>query len=912
MRELLGSVPRSGVARMARAERTSRAGPMSKDRSDSADRAYAQFLVLRARDPGTDFEAFCGRHPEQASELRRLHALRAGEGSNGPHEPSGETELHETPPRGEDDSHAAVVERLLTHSPRHSRYTLRKEIARGGMGKVLQVWDPDLHRHLARKVMLARRGPHESDPSAPDPTALYRFLEEAQVTGQLEHPAIVPVHELGIDADGQVYFTMPLVRGSDFRRVIRSVHGQTSADALGEWDLTRAVGILLKVCHAVAFAHSKGVIHRDLKPTNVMVGRFGEVYVMDWGLARVLDREDPHDLRLRPRDLELASQVLTERSMARDETPESPLETMDGTVVGTPAYMSPEQAQGRISKLGPRSDVYALGAMLYQLLSGQMPFAKAGTPMSPHMILGCLLSGPPASVRTLAPDAPGDLAAICEKAMQLEPEDRYASALELARDLEAWLGHRPVAAQPSSAGYLFKLFVQRNRVASAVTAVAATFIVAVVAVFIGRLSEEVRSTQAALDQVREERGAKDFVAGIHASRSLADETGDLALLPAALGSLDTWLARVDQLLPQAEVYRSKLATLPEGAAEGRELAQTLEGMQALRAMRPRIEGFRGIAATLRQRSLDDQADAWRRAIESIASSEEYGGLELVPQEGLVPLELDDWTGLWSFWHVASGERPRPGSKPGSYELRPEDGIVLVLVPGGSFTMGALDGGDGEPPHDESVAAFFLSKYELTQAQYERITGSNLAWYRPGPMPKFGDTREIEEPDITVLHPMESVNWLEAARFCQRLGLRLQSEAEWEFACRAGTESAYAWGDDSQCLKDRENVNDQTSISHTLPPHAAWDDGFPLHSPVGSYEPNPFGLHDMHGNLSEWCSDAVDESAVRTVEGALRAIRGGNWALSLDLDRVAFRQWGPPRTLNQALGIRPARSVDLGR
>ncbi len=882
---------------------------MDKERSDSGERAYAQFLVLRASDPGVDFAAFCVRHPEVASELRRLDALRAGGGPHEPPELSEDTQLHTTPPQGEDASHAAVIERLLTHSPRHTRYTLRKEIARGGMGAIMQVWDPDLRRNLAMKVMLARRRRHEPDDAAPDPTTLYRFLEEAQVTGQLEHPAIVPVHELGIDEDGRVYFTMPLVRGSDFRRVIRSVHGQTSADALGDWDLTRAVGILLKVCHAVAFAHSKGVIHRDLKPTNVMVGRFGEVYVMDWGLARVLDREDPFDLRLRPEDLELASQVLTERSLARGETLDSPLETMDGTVVGTPAYMSPEQAQGRQAELGPRSDVYALGAMLYQLLSGQMPYVKAGVAMSPHEVLACLLAGPPPSVRALAPDAPGDLAAICEQAMAVEPEDRYESALELARDLEAWLGHRPVAAQPSSPGYLFRLFVERNRMAAAITAAAALLIVAVVGVFIGRLSDEVRSTQAALDQVEKERDDKTFVAGIHAARSLVDEAAELAVLPSELVRIGIWLERVEDLLPQAQRYRAKLALLSQDDPMGAELDQTLERIDALHAHRARVARFRDTAVSLRQRSVDDQQETWRRAIESIASSREYGGLELAAQEGLVPLGRNDWTGLWEFWHVASGERPRTPSDGSSSRSRPEDGIVLVLVPAGEFRMGALDGGDGEPPHEESVEAYFLSKYEVTQAQYERMAGANIAWYRPGPMPKFGATQGLDEPEITALHPVESVDWFEAARFCRRLGLRLPSEAEWEFACRAGSSSAYSWGDDPGCLEGRENVNDETCIPHSLPPHAPWNDGYPLHAPAGNYEANGFGFHDLHGNLSEWCSDAVDASAVRTDGGALRAIRGGNWVLSLELDRVAFRQWTPPGHLNQALGFRPARSVD---
>jgi serine/threonine protein kinase len=274
------------------------------------------------------------------------------------------------PPSDDDRSRPAsgeIVERLRARPRIAGRYGDEQEIARGGMGAILRVHDHDLHRELAMKVMLEELGGAEPDSS--EATRLRaRFLEEAQVTGQLDHPGIVPVHELGLDAQGRLYFTMKLVRGRD----LRAVYEQLRKGEDG-WNLPRALGVLLRVCEAMAFAHDKGVIHRDLKPANIMVGRFGEVYVMDWGLARVLGSSASHDRRPDASESRVVS--------ARQETArsgDSSLATLDGDIVGTPAYMSPEQALGRIEELGPRSDVYSLGAMLYELIAGHMPYMPPG------------------------------------------------------------------------------------------------------------------------------------------------------------------------------------------------------------------------------------------------------------------------------------------------------------------------------------------------------------------------------------------------------------------------------------------------------------------------------------------------------------------------------------------------------
>jgi serine/threonine protein kinase len=357
-----------------------------------------------------------------------------------------------------DDAAAAQIEKLRGKGQDGSqRYLLEGEVGRGGMGAVLRIFDADLRRRLAMKVILPTGQGPDPDASRIEPDKLLRFLEEAQVTGQLDHPGVVPVHEIGIDAEGRVYFTMRLVKGQELAAVFAKVHAGDP-----EWNLTRALGALLKVCEAMSYAHDKGVVHRDLKPANVMVGRHGQVYVMDWGLARVDGHADSHDVRPRPdTDLSL-SEVHTDRRDAAETSPQAPIMTMDGAVVGTPVYMPPEQAAGKLSEIGPHSDVYALGAMLYHLLTGRVPYDLPGRRTSPHTILAMVLHAPPTPLHELAPDVPPELEAICEKAMARAPGDRYGNMGELAEDLRAYIENRVVQAHRTGALVELRKWVQRN------------------------------------------------------------------------------------------------------------------------------------------------------------------------------------------------------------------------------------------------------------------------------------------------------------------------------------------------------------------------------------------------------------------------------------------------------------------
>jgi len=317
------------------------------------------------------------------------------------------------------------LERLSAHAHGWRRYTVLGEVARGGMGSILRAWDESLQREVAMKVVPRDAPPGSSDDDRHDhERRLLRFIEEARITAQLDHPGIVPVHEIGLDEQGNVFFTMPLVRGQDLGRVFERVHAGSDG-----WNLHRAVDLMHTVCLTVAFAHAKGVLHRDLKPENIMVGSFGEAYVMDWGLALLMGRRASRE-----------------------------------GVVGTPAYMSPEQAAGRGEEVGPCSDVYSLGAILYELFARRRPHELSlEAAFEGSRPFEQVLGAPPRPLRSIAPDVPPELASICEKAMATDPAQRYAGALDMAADLAAWLAGHVVSAHQTGAWERVRKWRLRNR-----------------------------------------------------------------------------------------------------------------------------------------------------------------------------------------------------------------------------------------------------------------------------------------------------------------------------------------------------------------------------------------------------------------------------------------------------------------
>lgn len=379
-------------------------------------------------------------------------------------------------------------QRSLNAPRAEDRYRLLDNFAHGGLGNIWRAEDKMIHRQIAFKELLPK--------ALKNRVIVERFLEEAQITGQLEHPGIVPIYDVGYQENGTPFYAMKLLKGGNMEEAIDAMHKLPQGSTERQLAFTRLLRQFVAVCQAVGFAHDKGVLHRDLKPLNVMLGEFGETLVLDWGLAKVLDilgeqeiatdsggqldHADPNvsvDAATIAESPSLAATVPAEKDAAtgaamssagatgasatsgggtqtarteagtffrRQVTTDARTagsQTMMGQVMGTPAYMPPEQAQGAIDSLDARTDIYSLGAILYRLLTNRPPVARGRA----QEVIVKVIAGDIPSPRDIDPTIPPPLEAICRKAMERQQADRYPKALDLAADVEAWLADEPVS-----------------------------------------------------------------------------------------------------------------------------------------------------------------------------------------------------------------------------------------------------------------------------------------------------------------------------------------------------------------------------------------------------------------------------------------------------------------------------------
>jgi eukaryotic-like serine/threonine-protein kinase len=358
------------------------------------------------------------------------------------------------------------------------RYTLSRLHATGGIGRVWLARDLGLGRDVALKELRPER--------ADQPALWARFLREAQVTGQLEHPGIVPVYEVGRRPDEQPFYTMRFVRGRTLAEAAQTYHQRRSRGAAGRLELRELLSAFVGVCNAVAYAHSRGVLHRDLKPQNVVLGDYGEVIVLDWGLAKLTTAADGETADQAP--------VALGGEGSRDET-------VAGQVLGPPAYMAPEQAEGRLDVLDGRTDVYGLGAVLYEVLCGCSPFGGADA----TAVLRQVVHEAPVPPRSVVPGTPPALEAVCLKALAKRPAERYASAKGLAQEVQRYLADEPVTAYRDPLATRLTRWGRRHRTLAATLAVALVAVLAGLAVVLAvqtRANAELATKNAELDEQR--------------------------------------------------------------------------------------------------------------------------------------------------------------------------------------------------------------------------------------------------------------------------------------------------------------------------------------------------------------------------------------------------------------------------
>ena len=704
-------------------------------------------------------------------------------------------------------------------APLTGGYTLVREIARGGMGQIYFGEDPQLERQVAVKVSSISEG-------GEDP----RFSKEAKVLAHLAHPNIVPIYNIGVDAQNRPFYSMKLVKGRTLQAVLNEIRDGDAA-AVKEYPRATLLTIFRKVCDAMAFAHAKGVLHRDLKPENIMVGEYGEVLVMDWGLAKVLGGGD---------------EVIGGSKAPAKDTGDYGM-TLEGEVMGTPQYMSPEQAEGMVAELDTRSDIYSLGGILYAILTLRPPIdGKTLNEVLTKVKKGEISSmvtkrGSKGDVTVGAPVAmgveiPGALQAVTLKAMATDRNKRYASVETFAVDIESYQNGFATTAEDAGAWKRVKLWVGRNKVlagsAAAMLVVVSGFTVKVVAEgkkatrALARLQETAPTFATRAEDALREGNFEEALKSIDFAVDLEPKNGGYhALRGNVLQVLVRW---PEAVLAYQEAMRH---------GESDKAQTNLFLTESLLAQAKKEGDAKAKGA------LFEALNAQGRQYEAMAFGKELG----------------------DFW---KDRKKDPSALP---ELVKRLEAKLLLVPGTEALM--------------SKTEFTVGEWKL----YLRAEGLP-DWTQP--------SKDWEQTDE---HPVVKISWNKAKEFCDWLSTktgkewRLPTNAEWEAA--VGT-STYPWGDyfppkwdDGNYALLEDGKDDPKKIGV---------DGILGTAPVGSFKPNVLGFYDLGGNAEEWMWDALDEKTGN------RVLRGGDWGCSASYARSAYRSYRTPTAANNVNGFRLAR------
>jgi serine/threonine-protein kinase len=776
------------------------------------------------------------------------------------------------------------------------KYQIAAEIGSGGMGVVLKAYDVDLHRWVAMKLLRTSE--------KRTPATVRRFIEEAQICAQLEHPNIPPVHEMGIEADGRVFFTMKMVKGRTLREIAHDL-SLGRPDVRREFNPIRLAQILQQAALGVHYANVRGVIHRDLKPDNVMVGDYGEVLVLDWGLAKVRGElsdagrfgEDP---------------VVTERSRSGERT-------RHDVVQGTPAYMAPELARGEQHFVDARTDVFGLGAVLYECLCYRPPFTGERV----QDVLLAARSGVirlPSEVAPPLTQVPAELEAIAMKALAGRMEDRHADAREFQQDLQTFIeGSRDKERRRAQADVL----VQEGRRHLAAYR---------------SLSAEAECKRARAKEVAQKLAPSDPVETKRPLWNLEDEVDAIEREKANLvwSAMSAFSAAVEADSRCREA-KSELADLYWQRFSDADARQDAQSAAVYRGLVEAHDDGRYLAKLKGDGSLVVQSEPagadvalWRyERRDRLMVPVEHAMLGKTPIAS-VSLPL----GSYLLVLRRPGFRdtrfplylPRPESCEVAVRLRTdiEIGGEFVYVPSSAFIFGgdaeSYGGGEGSRPF---VDDFFISRFPTTFAQYcefldaATLQGVDVGDLRPqqadesfverGPDGRFrvrvdlleGVARERHAPGTERECPVFGVSWHAASAYAEwrseRDGRRytLPPEEAWEKAARGVDARRFPWGNDFDWTFAKGGLSR---------PEPAQPE------PVGAFpaDESPYGMRDAAGSIREWTLSYFDERA------GLRVLRGGSWNLVVSRHFHCATRFGyRPEARTTTFGFR-LYSVEPGR